>query len=225
MPGEEMLEVVRRAFVYRDNSEILGTERAGQNQFAMLIEDIPSKEGALELLRNLTEIYPDEAHFWAHLGRFHSLERRDFPAAVDCIDRALKLRDRDHVLHHMKGMALRQQVYDGMGADKVIPDIVGLAKLASESFSAAREIAPDDEHGYISEVQMMIRLLDYAARKTGGNVLKYLGVRAQIRSCARLLNVAKICSSGSAATEKAKGRAPSKRVAEHSLIGSTVDMI
>jgi tetratricopeptide (TPR) repeat protein len=174
VPSEELLEVVRRVFVYRDNSELLGTERAGLNQFSQLIDDIPSKEGALEVLRSLTELYPDEAHFWAHLGRFHSVQRRDFPSAVECIDRAIALQDKDNVLHHMRGMALRQQVYDNIDKEQPLARIVELANDASSSFGSARELSPDDEHGYISEVQMLLRMLDYAGRKLEGGTLSYV---------------------------------------------------
>ncbi len=193
IPGEEMVEVVRRCFVYRDNSDVLGTERAGQNQFARLIEDIESKDGALELLRNLTELFPDEPHLWAHLGRFYSVEKRDFKAAVDCIDHALAFRDRDHVLHHMRGMALRQQVYDGIESDQPLGQLVSMAKAASESFAQARLLMPDDEHGYISEVQLIIRLLDFASRKSA-NLLAYLSapgidpyIRESFERCEDLL--------------------------------------
>ena len=174
VPSEELLEVVRRVFVYRDNSELLGTERAGLNQFSQIIDDIPSKEGALEVLRSLTQLYPDEAHFWAHLGRFHSLQRKDFPSAVECIERAIALRDKDNVLHHMRGMALRQQVYDNIDKEQALAQIVELAKDASSSFGNARELSPDDEHGHISEVQMLLRMLDYAGRKLEGGTLSYV---------------------------------------------------
>jgi hypothetical protein len=33
-PSDELLEVTRRAFIYRDNAELLGTERSGTRQFA-----------------------------------------------------------------------------------------------------------------------------------------------------------------------------------------------
>ena len=68
VPSDAMLEVARRTFVYRDNVELLGTERSSTRQFAQLIRDIPVKEGRLEVLRALVEEFPDEAHFLAHLG-------------------------------------------------------------------------------------------------------------------------------------------------------------
>jgi len=74
----------------------------------------------------------------------------------------------------MRGMALRQQVYDEIDAEHPFQQVIDLAKKASESFSAARGLSPEDEHGYISEVQMLLRLLDYAGRKYAGNVLDYI---------------------------------------------------
>lgn len=181
-----MLEVARRTFIYRDNTELLGTERSATKQFAQLLQDIPSPEGALEVLHRLTEIYPDEPHFWAHLGRFYSIERRDPQEALACIDRAIALRDDDSVLHHMRGMALRQQVYETIGNAAALWDALDLAKQASGSFGRARDLNPDDEHGYISEVQMLARLLDYAGQQHGEGVLGYLASPAAdpfLRDC------------------------------------------
>ena len=105
--SETMLEVARRTFLYRGNDELLGTERAATRQFARLIGDIPIREGRLEVLIALAEEYSDEAHFWAHLGRFYAIEMYDFGSSVKCIDKALALQPDDSVLHHMKGMGLR----------------------------------------------------------------------------------------------------------------------
>ncbi|MGO9467710.1 MAG: RNA-binding domain-containing protein [Isosphaeraceae bacterium] len=109
--GEELLEVVRRTFVYRDNRDDLGTERSSSARFAKLIEDIPSHEGQLECLRSLVEVYPEEPHFLAHLGRFYYLIEKDYHRALEIIDRAIAQQPDDHVLHHMRGMAVRSQVY------------------------------------------------------------------------------------------------------------------
>ena len=172
--SEKMLEVARRTFIYRDNTELLGTERSATKQFAQLLQDIPSIEGKLEVLRKLTELYPDEPHFWAHLGRFYSIERQDYPAALECINRAISIRDDDGTLYHMRGMAFRQQVYEIIENCGALLDALDLAKQASGSFSRARDLDPDDEHGYISEVQMIARLVDYAGMQHSAGVLGYL---------------------------------------------------
>ena len=45
--SDRLLELIRRVFIYRDNSEVLGTERAALSQFAQFIEEIPSDHGKL----------------------------------------------------------------------------------------------------------------------------------------------------------------------------------
>ena len=54
----------------RDNSELLGTEASAQRRFAQLIEDIPLVDGRMEVLTQLANLFPNEAHFHADLGRF-----------------------------------------------------------------------------------------------------------------------------------------------------------
>ncbi len=80
--SERLLELARRVFVYRDNSELLGTERAATRRFSQLIEDIPSPQGRIDVLRYVSEQFPDEPHFHAHLGRLLGLEG-DYERAVE----------------------------------------------------------------------------------------------------------------------------------------------
>jgi len=174
VPGETMLEVARRVFIYRDNVELLGTERSGTRQFAQIVQDIPSREGKLSVLRKLTELYPEEAHFWAHLGRFYSLEIRDFQEASACIENAILLNRYDPVLHHMKGMSLRQQVYQVIDSNGPLSDAIELAKQASIYFAESRALNPDNEHGYISEVQLLAKVMDYASRNFTRGFPEYL---------------------------------------------------
>lgn len=164
-PSDEQLELAHRVFVYRDNSDLLGTESAGGNHFSQLIMDIPLVDGRLRVLKKITELFPEEAHFWAHLGRLYSLEFKLFPEAVEAIERSLSINPDDNVLHHMKGMTLRAQAYFFMEQDEDVLKIVECAKQASESFAEARNLAPTDEYGYISETQMISRVMDYCGRK------------------------------------------------------------
>jgi tetratricopeptide (TPR) repeat protein len=169
VPSDEFLELARRVFIYRDNADLLGSERSATRAFSQLIQDIPSREGRLRLLRELVELFPDEAHFWAHLGRFEAIEMEDHDAALVAIDRAIALKGDDHVLHHMRGMAIRYQINDLVREGSDIGDLADLARAAAESFEKAREIDPEKEHGYISEAQMIVHVLDYANRKTAAS--------------------------------------------------------
>jgi len=171
---DSLLETIRRTFIYRDNVDLTGSEGAAARRFSHLIDDIPSREGQLVVLSQLVDSYPNEAHFWAHLGRFYSLELKNPAEALPCIDKALELQEGDHLLHHMRGMIFRTQMQDLIGGREPLNSIIPLAVEAGQCFARARELDPDDEHGYISEVQMLIRLLDYAGREAGGRVLQYI---------------------------------------------------
>jgi len=162
-PSDRMLVLARRVFVYRDNTEVLGTERAAQRRFAQLVEDVPSRHGKIDVLRHLTECFPLEAHFHAHLGRFLGLNG-EYAEALEKIDFAISLQPDDHVLHHMRGMALRQLLRADADAGVTTDRLVETAQKASESFEEARRLGPDVEHGYISEVQMLVDLVDRAGK-------------------------------------------------------------
>jgi len=167
--SEDSLEIVRRTFVYRDSSEFIGTERSAREAFAPLIEALPSKEAGLEVLRHLTDCFPEEAHFWGHLARYLFIKFRRYEEAEDAVDRALKLNAKDHVIHHMKGMILRARAYDLIQEGAELAAVVQAAEKASACFAEARTFGPDDEHGYVSEVQLIVRVLDHAGRLSGGN--------------------------------------------------------
>ncbi len=174
VPGDDMLGVVLRAFIFRGNDELIGTERSAGRKFAPLIEQIPSPEGRLEVLRTLTELYPSEPHLWAHLGRFYSNQLQEHREALVCIDRALSYADHDDRLHHMRGMCLRNQVEECIAQRRPVAEAVIPARQAAESFERAREIYPDSEHAHISEAQMLIHILDYAAQQSKGDLSQYM---------------------------------------------------
>ncbi|MEQ8854145.1 RNA-binding domain-containing protein [Gimesia sp.] len=159
--SDESLDIVRQVFVFRDNSEILGSERAGTVYFSESLEKIPSPEGRLEVLKYLTQSFPEEAHFWAHLGRFLSTVLKEHNSALESVEHAISLQPNDHILHHMKGMVIRAYVYQLISEKKPIEDVVDHAANAANSFLQARDLEPDDEHGYISDVQMCLKILDY----------------------------------------------------------------
>lgn len=160
-PSDILLELARRVFIYRDNVEVLGTERSGSRGFSQLIDDIPSDAGRVEVLRHLTECFPMEAHMHAHLGRFLGA-KGDFDQSIHEIDYAISLQNDDHVLHHMRGMVLRQKMKSSAERGASIDELVELSIDSSSSFERTRDIAPELEHGYISEIQLLLELVDRA---------------------------------------------------------------
>lgn len=168
---ESVSDLLQRVFIYRGETEMLGTVSAGTNLFAKIIMDIPVDEGRLRVFIRLTELYPENSHFWAHLGRFYANQLRQHDKAITAIDKALALHDQDHVVHHMKGMVLRNWMYDLIRRSEPLDEVIARAKQASESFQKAREMSPDDDYGFISEVQLITKLLDYGAKTSGRNAI------------------------------------------------------
>lgn len=161
--SDHFLELVRRVFIYRDNVEVLGTERAARGQFSQLIDNIPSTYGKRDVLNHLIVEFPQEAHFHAHLGRFLS-RNEEYDKALSCLDEAISLQPYDPVLHHMRGMVLRERIRSTQQEKSSADQVIRIAEDASKSFEEARQLSPDDEHGYISEVQMLIDLMDKISR-------------------------------------------------------------
>lgn len=163
--SEMLLELARRVFIYRDNVEVLGTERSASGGFSHLIDDIPSDVGRVDVLRHLTTCFPEEAHFHAHLGRFLGA-KGDHVGALEAIDYAVSLQPDDHVLHHMRGMVLRQELKSEANKGAAVDYLVEISKDASLAFERTRSLAPDSEHGYISEIQSLLELIDRAEAST-----------------------------------------------------------
>jgi tetratricopeptide (TPR) repeat protein len=178
VPSARLLELAHRVFVYRDNSELIGTERSAQQQFAQLVEDIPSKNGRIEVLRHLTEEFPLEAHFFGHLARMLGING-EHSEAIAAVDFALSIQKDDHVLHHVRGMILRYELRRRIGERANISELAELAAQAHTSFEAARTLDTHSEHAYVSEIQVLVEMLDYAG---SGNPEGLRGVLANSSS-------------------------------------------
>lgn len=161
--SNRMTDLAYRVFIFRDNVELLGTERAAQREFSQLLEDVPSVAGRIEVLRRLAELFESEAHMHAHLGRFLGQEGR-YAESLAAIDRAIDLMPDDSVLHHMRGMACRYQAQELIAANEPLASVIAAASDAASAFAKSRALRADNEHAYISEVQLIVRVLDYAGR-------------------------------------------------------------
>ena len=158
-------------------SEMLQTmflERHSQESdaaFSRLLKDIPSSEAQERVLTRLTELFPYEPHFWAHLGRFRSLTIRNHQRAHEAHKTALELAKDDPILHHMAGMSFRAQLYDLIDTvtwtSDIETQIKRLVDEAAERFAMVRQLDRRNEHGYIAHVQMLERVVNVAAIRKG----------------------------------------------------------
>jgi len=179
---ERALELLRRVFIYRHGEDALGRETGDDirsdlsrlEKFSLYIQQIPSREGGLEVLQYLAKSFPEEAHFWAHLGRYQAAIMNNHTESLSAVEHAISLQSDDPLLLHMKGMSYRYQAYDLMSSNDTLESVVALAEHASESFKKARAVNPDHEHSYISEIQLLARVLNYAVRDTEETIFQYI---------------------------------------------------
>ena len=164
--NETTLALLRLVFIKSEDTEF--------KTFTRFIQDIPVREGRLEVLRLLAEEFPYEAHFWAHLGRYQALTMGNYPASLEAIDHALKLEEEDPVLWHMKGMSYWYQSQSLMEARKDLNEVISCAQNSSECFEESRNIDPDAEHAYISEIQLLARVLNYAVKDTDESIFDFI---------------------------------------------------
>ena len=172
IPTENDMDLIRRLFVQRNNQDILGKEDDffDDHRFSLFVQDLDSNEARLTVFLKLVENFPYEPHFWAHLARFYSFIMKNNEEALTCITKAIENSDgKDPLLFHMKGMVLRSLLYDlftqYMDSEarrgEILLKVTTLIEECGAQFEECREIDPNDEHGYISHIQMLIKALDF----------------------------------------------------------------
>ncbi len=127
-----------------------------------LVNDLPNDARA-EVFQTLTDAFPEEAHFWAHRGRFLGGALKRYEEANQCLQRALTIDNTDNVLHHIRRMILRAQAYhlmddpsfDGV-TDAERASLASLVDEALAAFATARDLDRPDEHPYVSAVELLI---------------------------------------------------------------------
>lgn len=142
-------------------------------EFSRLLGDVPNVDGRRRVLKHLTDRFPEEPHFWAHLGRFYSRVDRDHDRAHTAHQTALGLLPDDPLLHHMAGMGWRAQLYDLLDSvdsdigDELETKLLEIVDEASKEFEFSRSLDRRSEYSYISQVQMILRVVGTASKVKG----------------------------------------------------------
>jgi hypothetical protein len=167
-PPDDIRAVLERLFIVRENREQLDEPRP--RSFSELLEDVPSQNGRLEVLRHLAECFPDEAHYWAHYGRLLSYGIGDTHAALAALDRAIFIDGRDSVLYHIRGMIYRRQLRDlgpRLGDSVGESEVLRVAELALDDFAEATRLKDDSEYPHVASVQVAVAAIETAYRHSG----------------------------------------------------------
>ena len=164
-------DILRAVIIERDAAE----SPAGPwgTEFSPLLEDIPNVDGRRRVLEHLIDKFPEEPHFWAHLGRFFSRVDKDHEKAQTAHQTALGLLPNDPLLHHMAGMGRRAELYGMLDSlnnnlvDEIEAKILEIAGEASREFGSARSLGRRSEYSYISQIQMILRVVGTASSAKG----------------------------------------------------------
>ena len=164
-------DILRAVLIERGRSQ----SPAGpwEADFSRFLVDVPSIEGRQRVLEHLTNAFPEEPHFWAHLGRFYSRTVRDHSRAHIAHQKAIGLMSDDSLLHHMAGMAWRDDLCDlltsvrnGLSNDQETQLFEKISE-ATKKFEAARALDRRSEYNYISQVQMILRVVGTVSNAQG----------------------------------------------------------
>ncbi|MEI2276070.1 aminoglycoside phosphotransferase family protein [Paenarthrobacter ilicis] len=176
------MELLRQIFVERPGTRFDDVE--DRDAFAPLIELLDEREAALghKVLSTLTEFFPEDPHFWTHLGR-HQIYRmnRDFEEAVGFVERAVVLSPEDPIHQHVLGQVNRfcmreiARQHRRQSSDDLLEVIQGPHEAATAAFSESRRLAPDNIYGYITHMQTTIEACKALAASSSVTAIAELG--------------------------------------------------
>jgi tetratricopeptide (TPR) repeat protein len=156
-------------------------DSATPQQFSELLNDLRSTESQRRILETLCEHFPDNAHFWNHLGRHISIcGSGSFSEAEAKLLIAIEIDPRDDVHRHALGMVYRHEVkrllQNPLSGNETIASRLNIVKpiftQAEECFAKARELNPDSQYPVVTPIQMIIETFERLAR-LGGRHISY----------------------------------------------------
>lgn len=127
------------------------------------------------IFKSLEQIYPEEAHFKAHLSRFYTNIEQNYERGVETAKEAIDLAEsegvKDALLYHIYGVSQRKyverklfsQIDKDQVDEKIISKIQDHLTKASEAFRMTREINHKSA-GFISDIDMCINVIDFAKK-------------------------------------------------------------
>ena len=169
-----------------------------RGNFSQLLSEIPDSNAQARVLGALTENFPNEPHYWNHRGRHSNLILKEsYHLAEEYLQNAIDLQPHDSLHRHSLGMVYRSEVrrvitvfrkQSGLSVDdsKTMTDTVfdaihDLHAQAMACFDVSRDLDPDNDHGYITAVQLTVETIR-ALRDLSGhqNVTQLVGARSRV---------------------------------------------
>ena len=148
-------------------------DSAASIPFSPLIASLSTKEGQRRVLETLSQKFPNNAHFFNHLGRHINLRQSGtFDEAKSAISKAIELEPNNSVHWHSMGMVYRSEtervLTEWLHPDESIEDRLELVRplvsSAIDAFSYAVDLADSSTYPLVSPLQMVFRSLERVMR-------------------------------------------------------------
>lgn len=168
----DMKSIIDRLFTTRESREPVDAEGSSNATYTDLMRAL-SSAGRLQILKAIVSAFPEEPHYWAHLGRLLSYDASDFSNALAAVDRAIALSPKDPLLHHMRGMVFRNEMRARIrdtGLDGVAQregQVLELCQSAGDAFRNVSSIDDSTEYGHIALAQTSIAAIEYGYGLSG----------------------------------------------------------
>lgn len=175
---DETREILKSVFLQRGKEDLLGVEeewvtRESNSHFSQLLADVGVEISQRNILTKLAKSYPNESHFLLHLARFcyeKASTPNDFDEAMSYVNQAFQASSNDDFnLYHIAGMCKRRTLEYYKHENKVL-DFQDLRQLVEESrdyFAKSRRINAKNIHAYISDIQLLVILMEYGLENSG----------------------------------------------------------
>lgn len=164
--NEDVLSLMEQLFIHREAwDDALDRRR----HFSELILDIPLESGQNRVLNELVTYFPTQAHFWNHLGRHHMyVMRSDYKQAENCLLKAIDLEENNDIHHHALGMVYRFEVRSRLSnmqpkdthQERDFAEIFALTEQAEQCFKQSRNLDPETNYGYVTNMQLLIEVIN-----------------------------------------------------------------
>lgn len=168
---DDMRTVLESTFIRRENRDLT------RARYSELVTEL-SSESRGQVFERLATEFPDEAHFWAHWGRWLSFDARDHARARERFDEAIQLQDADPLLWHMRGTARRRELFDfldahrsgavgGLSEEDVLTQVAALADDALSDFDRSWTLDDTSDFPLSASAELCLRAIEWGKRRSG----------------------------------------------------------
>lgn len=182
---ESTINMLKNLLIFRDMSSV-GREDRFSDVIMEIKKNLPrGDDGACigVVFKTLEDLYPEEAHFVAHLSRFYTNIERNYIEGVKKAKQAVSVAEEqnqnDPILYHIAGTSIKNKLkyFDYPKLSRItdeeltdaLQEIQQELEAAGEFFQRVRNSTNKKSAGYLSHIEMCIEFLDAMKQKHGIN--------------------------------------------------------